>query len=210
MDSRDFPSTLEDESIKSEEGEPHHESYHEHEYLNEGTGFRSGSASARDVDAYGKMEQNTSSDPPARPQRPTSHSQDAEFVQDNGTEKARIIQALKEEYQASLQEEQMLMQSQMQMVSQLNKLKSYVARIESDTQLARLATEQAQVARLMHRTAQTDDGTSSDGGELARLLGSLAVDGSLVQPPNTEGDDDVGGALTVGDDDDVVTIEVRF
>jgi len=152
-------------------------------------------------------------------------------------EKAAIL-ALREEYQKSLREEQMLISLQMRLVSQLEKVKSSVATIECDTQLAKLAIDQARVARSLKRTEVGDaagynednhgkdgndhededgDCDKNDDAELYALFDTLLKQEERSTRTSGESIDDQGkktekddeGDGDSNDDEEMITIEVR-
>jgi hypothetical protein len=62
------------------------------------------------------------------------------------------ISKAREELKKNLHEEQMLMNLQMQLLLQLDKLNASIASAESDERIAKIAFQQAQVIRLIKKT----------------------------------------------------------
>ena len=67
------------------------------------------------------------------------------------------VELLRAELNKQLEEEQMLISLQMQLLVQLEKLKSAIEQSESEDRLARLASQQAKVVRLMRRRSADDN-----------------------------------------------------
>lgn len=66
------------------------------------------------------------------------------------------MKQLRNDLQKSLQEEQMLLSLQMQLLLQLEKMNTSIALAESEDRLAKLALQQAQVARAMKKSRNPD------------------------------------------------------